>query len=64
MLWAIVSFIIAVVLSGLGVFISGDPFSDAPSNIFAKVVFWLAVVIFLNAQLLHFIHMVHVRDGA
>jgi hypothetical protein len=59
MLWAVLSLIIALVLSGLGFVISEDTF-----DIFGKVIFWLVVVVFLNAQLLHLIHLVHVRDGA
>ena len=59
MLWAVLSLIIALVLSGVGFFISEDPF-----DIFGKVIFWLVVLVFLNAQLLHLIHLVHVRDGA
>jgi hypothetical protein len=59
MLWAVLSLIIALILSGLGFVISEDTF-----DIFGKVIFWLVVVVFLNAQLLHLIHLVHVRDGA
>ena len=59
MLWAVLSLIIALVLSGLGFVISEDTF-----DIFGKVIFWLVVLVFLNAQLLHLIHLVHVQDGA
>jgi hypothetical protein len=38
--------------------------SEDPFDIFGKVIFWLVVLVFLNAQLLHLIHLVHVRDGA
>ena len=59
MRWFVVSFIIALVLSGAGWIVTSYPF-----DIYAKVIFWLIVGIFLNAQLFHLIHLVHVRDGA
>ena len=58
MVWVIVSFLIAAALSFLGVMVS-----DYPFDIFAKVVYWLTVLIFLNAQMFHFIHLVRQRDG-
>ena len=64
MLWVVVSLLIAGVLSSLGQIISNDLFNDDASNMFVKVFFWLVVAVFLNAQLLHLIHIVHVRDGA
>ena len=59
MRWFVVSFIIALLLSLAGLIVTSYPF-----DIYAKVIFWLIVGIFLNTQLIHFIHLVHVRDGA
>lgn len=58
MVWTVVSFIAALVLSLVGVLIVGGPF-----DIYAKTIYWLVVCIFLGAQTFHFFHLVRMRKG-
>jgi len=58
MRWLIVSFVIALALSLLGV-----PVTDSTFDIFSKVVYWLVVSCFLTAQVLHLCHVVRTRSG-
>lgn len=58
MRWLLVSLVVALALSFLGL-----PIVDSTFDIFGKVIYWLVVSCFLAAQLLHLCHMVRVHYG-
>ena len=58
MRWLLISLVIALALSFVGL-----PIVDGTFDIFGKVIYSLVVCCFLTAQLLHLCHLVRERSG-